>query len=159
MTQKSLSNWLKGIILGIGICGLVIYAGVIPLWGQTIAVTYPEFSYCYYPWLGFIWISGIPCYGVLILGWQVASRIGNDQSFSRENSVSLKKISMLSAGDAVFVFGVNILYLLLNMNHPGIVIGFLFVVFAGAAVSVVSAALSHLVGKAAELQEQSEWTI
>ena len=42
------------------------------------------------------------------------------------------------------------------MNHPGVILYSLIVVFAGVAVSVASAALSHLVLKAALLQEESD---
>ena len=45
------------------------------------------------------------------------------------------------------------------MNHPSILIGCLFVEFAGVAVAVVAAALSHLVQKAAEIQMENELTI
>jgi len=45
------------------------------------------------------------------------------------------------------------------MNHPGIVIVSMVVVFVGAAISVVAAALSHMIMKAADLQEQSDYTI
>ena len=47
----------------------------------------------------------------------------------------------------------------LNMNHPGIVIMSLLIVFAGTAIAVAAAALSRLVKKAAALQEQSDLTI
>ena len=45
------------------------------------------------------------------------------------------------------------------MSHPGVAIASLAVVFVGVAVAVGAAALSHLVGKAALLQEQSDLTI
>ena len=45
------------------------------------------------------------------------------------------------------------------MNHPGVVLASFGVVFVGIALSVAFAALSHLVKKAAALQEQSDWTI
>ena len=45
------------------------------------------------------------------------------------------------------------------MSHPGVVLASFVVVFVGVAVAVASAALSHLVKKAAALQEQSDWTI
>ena len=47
----------------------------------------------------------------------------------------------------------------LEMNHPGIVLISLIVVFFGSAVAVAAAVLSHLVLKAALLQEQSDLTI
>ena len=45
------------------------------------------------------------------------------------------------------------------MSHPSVAIASLAVVFVGVAVAVGSALLSHLVKKAAALQEQSDLTI
>lgn len=45
------------------------------------------------------------------------------------------------------------------MNHPSIVLLSFFIEFFGVAVSVSAAALSHLVMKAAVLQEESDLTI
>lgn len=160
MKQTSLSKWLKFIIIGVGICGLLVYALVIPMLGQTIALAENgAFDYCYWPWLIFIWATGIPCYIALVFAWRIAGNIGADNSFSLANAKLLKWISVLAAGDAAFFFIGNIVYLFLNMNHPGIVLFSLIVVFAGVAVSIAAAALSHLVIKAADLQEQSDWTI
>lgn len=160
MKQVALSIWLKFIIIGVGICGLIVYGMVIPMLGQTLA-TYlnGEFDYCYWPWLVFIWITAIPCYMVLIFAWRIASNIGIDKSFTEANAKYLKWISILAVTDAAFFFVGNIVYLFLNMNHPGIVLFSLLVVFAGVAVAIASAALSHLVLKAEVLQEQSDWTI
>ncbi len=49
MTQKSLSTWLRGIILGIAACGIVIYACMLPILGKDLTEIYPEFAYCYVP--------------------------------------------------------------------------------------------------------------
>ena len=65
-----------------------------------------------------------------------------------------------SAGaDAGILFIGNVLFLLLGMNHPGILLGALLVVFIGVGISVAAAVLSLLVRKAAVLQEQSDLTI
>jgi hypothetical protein len=54
MNQKKLASWLKGIILGAGLCGLAVCLYVIPFWGKDIVSNMPEFSYCFLPWLIFI---------------------------------------------------------------------------------------------------------
>lgn len=159
MEQKSLSKWLKLILIGIAVCGLVIYALIIPMFGLRLRALYPEFSNCFLPWLIFIWVSGIPCFMVLYYGWRISTNIGNDRSFTDQNASLLKSISILSALDAGFFFVGNIALLLLNMSHPGVVLASFAVVFVGIAVAVASATLSHLVKKAAALQEQSDWTI
>lgn len=159
MEQKGLATWLKIILVGVGICGLVVYFVVFPSYGESLVSDYPEFSNRFWPWLIFLWISGIPCYAVLVFGWKIAANIGRDQSFSNANAKYLKWIAWLAAGDGVFFFVGNIVLLFTNMSHPGIALFSLLVVFAGVAVAVASAVLSHLVQKAAVLQEQSNLTI
>ncbi len=159
MEQKALSKWLKIIIIGVGICGLVGYFLVIPRFGQSLARQYPEFSGRYLPWLIFIWLTAIPCYIALFFGWKIAANIGTDRSFSVENANLLKWISWLAAGDSIYFFAGNVTLLLLGMSHPGVVLASLLVVFAGVAITVAAAALSHLVRKAAALQEESDLTI
>lgn len=159
MKQSTLAKWLKMILVGVGICGIVGYAWVIPSFGQMLVRDNPEFDYCYYPWLFFLWATAIPCYIALVLGWRIASNIGADRSFSLENAKLLKWISVLALVDAGFFFIMNILYLFLGLSHPGVTLISLVVVFAGIAVSVAAAVLSHLVMAAQELQEQSDLTI
>lgn len=159
MEQKGLATWLKIILVGVGICGLVVYFVVFPSYGESLVSDYPEFSNRFWPWLIFLWISGIPCYAVLVFGWKIAANIGRDQSFSNANAKYLKWIAWLAAGDGVFFFVGNMVLLFTNMSHPGIALFSLLVVFAGVAVAVASAVLSHLVQKAAVLQEQSDLTI
>ncbi len=159
MEQKTLSRWLKVILVGVGLCGLVVYGAVLPLYGQSLVGQNPDMANRYWPWLIFLWATGVPCYAALVIGWRIAVNIGKDRSFSEDNARHLKRIALLAAGDAVFFFIGNIVLLFANMSHPGVVLGSLLVVFAGVAVSVAAAALSHLVLKAALLQEQSDLTI
>jgi hypothetical protein len=159
MEQKTLSKWLKLILLGMGICGLAVYLMVVPSFGDSLRSQYPEFAGRYWPWLIFIWVSGIPCYAVLVLGWRIAANIGRDASFSLENARFLRSIAVLAALDAAYVFLGNLAMLFLDMSHPGVVLLSLLVVFAGAAVAVAAGALSHLVRKAALLQEENDLTI
>ena len=159
MEQKGLAIWLKIILVVVGICGLVVYFVVFPSYGESLVIDYPEFSNRFWPWLIFLWISGIPCYAVLLFGWKIATNIGRDQSFSNANAKYLKWIAWLAAGDGIFFFVGNIIFLFTNLSHPGVALFSLLVVFAGGAVAVASAVLSHLVQKAAVLQEQSDFTI
>lgn len=159
MDQKKLSNWLKVIIIGLGLCGLFVYGVIIPAYGASLVSLYPEFSGRYWPWLIFLLATGVPCYVALGLGWKTASSIGQDRTFTAGNARRLTLISRLAAGDAAFFFIGNAALMLLSMSHPGVFLGALLVVFAGVAVAAAAACLSHLVQKAAALQEQSDLTI
>ena len=149
MNQNNLSKWLKGIIIGTGIFGLVVFGWLIPAYGASFAIMNPELAYCYWP-----------CFVSLFFGWKIASNIGMDNSFSFDNSKNLKIISVLAAGDSAFFFLGNWALVFMDMSHPGVAIIFApLVIFVGVAVSVVCAALSHLVYKSAVLQNESDLTI
>lgn len=159
MEQKTLARWLKTAVVLVGLCGLFVYAVVLPLCGQTLVGQEPDHAYCYWPWLIFLWVTALPCFGVLGLGWRIAGNIGRDRSFSEENARCLKYAAVLAAFDAALFFVGNVVYLFLNMSHPGVTIASLAVSLGGVAVSVAAASLSRLVKKAALLQEQSDLTI
>lgn len=159
MNQKNLSRWLKCIITVTGLCGATIYGVIIPLYGEHLKTLYPELSNCFIPWLIFLWISGIPCFTVLVLSWKIAGSIEKDRAFSNRNARLLKWISLLSAGDSCFFFIGNVVLFLLSMSHPAVLLALFAVIFAGVAFAVTAAVLSHLVKKAAILQEQSDLTI
>lgn len=159
MDQKVLSKWLKIIILGVGLCGLVVYGLIIPDYGKSLVTQYPEFSDRFVPWLIFLLATGIPCYIALVLGWRIAGSIGQNRSFTRENAKRLSAVSRLAAGDAGFLFAGNVVLFLADMSHPGVFLGLLLIVFTGIAVAIAAACLSHLAQKAAVLQEQSDLTI
>lgn len=159
MKQASLSAWLKGILAGVGVCCAVIYAAVLPMLGLSIRGVYPEKADCFWPWLVFLWATGVPCFAVLVLGWRISANIGADRSFCEENARLLERISALAAGDTAFFFAGNLVLLLLNKSHPSVMLLSMFVLFAGVSVAVAAAVLSRLVTKAAALQEQSDLTI
>ena len=159
MEQKTLARWLKAALIGVGLCGLAVCAVILPAYAQSVRDAYPEMANRYWWWLGFLWLTALPCYAALVIGWKIAGNIGRDRSFSEDNARHLKHISHLAAGDTVFFFAGNVLLLFLEMSHPGVMLASLVIALVGVAVSVAAAALSHLVLKAALLQEQSDLTI
>lgn len=159
MSQKGLANSLKAAIFGVGICGLTIYFYFLPSWGKTIVHYAPEYKQCYSAWILFFWITAIPCYLVLLCCWKIASEIGRDNSFSAVNARLLKYIAELSAFDSVLLFVGNLVFYFLGMNHRGLMLLSVIVVFVGMAVTVAASALSYLVYKAALLKEENELTI
>ena len=159
MKQDNLSKWLKWIIIGVSICVCIVYGYIIPFWGRDMTDLYPELSSWYLPWLVFILITGIPVVFALIDCWRIASEIGNDNSFSRINAQLLQRISVLAAVDAGYFFAGSFLFILLNMSHLGVFFVSMMIVFAGVAIAIVAAALSHLVYKAAVMREENDLTI
>ena len=159
MKQKTLSVWLKIIIVIVALCTVAVYGFVVPMYGQAIVGSNPEKAYCYLPWLIFIESTAVPLAAAFLLAWMIAVNIGRDRSFSPQNAKLFKTISFLALFDAVFFFVGNVILLFKNMSHPGVALLSTIPVLVGLSVSVAAAALSHLVEKAAVLQDQSDWTI
>ena len=159
LEAKELEKWLKIVIIAVALCGLVVCAVAIPWIGHVLIASDPQISDMYIPWLVLFIISAIPCYVILYLGWRVAVNIGKDRSFSLENARHIKLASKIILFDALYFFVVNICMWRIYVNHPGVILALVFIVFACVVASVVAAVLSHLVVKAADLQEQSDLTI
>lgn len=159
MNQSNLSKWLKLITILVGIMGVIVFIIILPQIGKEIMMVNKEYEVYYWPWLLFIWFMAIPCYFVLVLFWSICNEIASDRSFSIKNARLLGWISRLAIVDTLICFIGNILFFFLGMSHPSIFIGFLFVIFAGIAVAVVSAALAHLVEKASVMQDENDLTI
>lgn len=159
MNQSNLSKWLKFITIAVGVMGAAVFAFILPWYGNMFVSSNTEYSSWYWPWLIFIWVMAVPCYLVLAYFWSICNEIEKDNSFSSKNARSLGTISKLAIGDTILCFFGNLLLLLFHMSHPGMFLFFLFVIFAGVAVAIASAALAHLVDKASRIQEENNLTI
>lgn len=56
MDQKTLARWLKAVIIGTGICGLVVFLWLVPFMGKGVLEGYPEFG-SWYRLGSFFWRS------------------------------------------------------------------------------------------------------
>ena len=159
MNHNKLAIQLKTVIIGVAVFGLLVYLWIVPMLGKNIAAMFPEFSHAFMPWLLFLWATGIPCYAALFFAWKIAANIGRDNSFCRENGRLMNRIARLAAADGIFFFLGNLVLLFAGINHPGIVIVSIFVTCIAMGISIAASALSHFIMEAAELQEQSDYTI
>jgi hypothetical protein len=154
-----LAKWLRIAVILTAAFGAAVFFGAVPIFGQSIVYSNPEFAYCYIPWLAVIWCTAVPCYAALVFAWRIAKDIGREHPFTHDNARRVRRIGQLAIADVAFFFAANVVLLFLNMNHPGILLMALFICLAGVAFAVVVIALAHLVGRAAELQEDSDLTI
>ncbi|MCR5604979.1 MAG: DUF2975 domain-containing protein [Lachnospiraceae bacterium] len=159
MKQDGLARWIKFVIAGVGICGLIVYLVIMPRFGAYLVKQNTMLEKNVLPWLIMIWVSAIPCYAVLVLGWKVADNIRQDRTFSYDTAKYLKWVSYLAMADSVFVFITHVIFLLLDISAAVVMLVIIIVVFFGVSISVCAAAVSHLVIKAADIQEENELTV
>ena len=111
------------------------------------------------PWLSFIWLLGIPCYIVLVIFWGICDEIRKDNSFSMKNAKALAIISKLAMVDSILCFSGIVTFSMFQMMHISILVLGILVVSVGIAISVIAAALGHLVQKASKLKDENDLTI
>ena len=101
MEQVKLAKWIKLVLAGAGLCGLFVYAAILPAFGLSLVAQYPEFGYCYRPWLIFLCLTGVPCYVVLALGWRIETRTSQGSSSAPNTSRSDGMISCRKAPGSI----------------------------------------------------------
>lgn len=159
MEQHRLIKWLKFLVIFVAGCGMVMDLGVLPGVGSWMVDLAPEFGGYFWPWLIFLWILSVPCYMALWMAWKIFTDIEKDKAFTMENAKRMGNVSFLAAADAVLLVVGNVVYLILHMNHPGVLLASFFIALVGIAIAIAAAMLSHLIRKAARLQDESDWTI
>lgn len=159
MNRFSLARAIKICIIFIGILGLIFFIGVVPNIGLDLLISLEQFSKCFYPWLFLIWALAIPCYYILVLGWKLTNSLEKDQPFTHKNGDVFKKMAYLGFGDSIFFICMNIVYLFIGMNHIAIVLISVGIGFILCILSICALIFSYLFHRAADLQEQSDFTI
>ncbi len=158
MTGKALCFWVRCAIIAIAICGGCVCAFWYPF-SISLATNSEEgfYAVAYWVQLLFYLMTSLPCFFVLVIGWEMTTAIKDDSLFQQKNA-RLAKIAMqiLFMDSAVFLLG-NIVFLGLGWNNF-VLLYFLFAII-GLVVGVFMAILSHYLYKAAILQEECEGII
>lgn len=159
MNQKKMSIMLKGIAVMAGVMGLLFLIILMPALADDCRKMYSKSAYLYWPGICYGWLIGIICYIALYQFWKICNEIGRDNSFSKENIKSLKIISMLAILESCIWFAGLVGLILIGSISISFSIMMSIAVLASIAVSIIATVLAHLVQKAYELKEESEFTI
>ena len=159
MSSKTLGNLMKVSVLAVAVCGLFLCLFVVPLWGYSVIDSNPEFGGWFWPWLVFTWLFSLPCFAILVYIWKVAGAVIGDTVFTTKTAKWVKTGAVLLLSDAAFLFVGNVTLLLLNMNHPSVLLLTIISAIFAIALALLAAVLSRYLTKAAILQEECEGTL
>ena len=159
MKHRELARWLKLLAILSGIVILFLAFLLVPNVAKEMALTRTKYAHLQMPFNLFVWVSVIPFMLSLLNAWKIFNQIGQDNSFSKQNAHYLTNISRLSLIELVYYFIGIILLLVFNLLHPPIIIAMAVVIFIAFALSIITAALSHLVNKAAEIKDENDLTV
>lgn len=159
MSQKALSRWLYAIILLVAVCMAAVYGIIIPSASLRPAGEPYADALQSLPHTVFFALTALPVAAALVYAWLIARNIGRDLSFSAANARHLRAISFLAAADGTYYLAGTLIFTLLSGGVSAVPFVQILLALFAYVVSVAAAALSHLVLKAAALQEQSDLTI
>ncbi|NLZ37906.1 MAG: DUF2975 domain-containing protein [Clostridiales bacterium] len=159
MKKDSFALRLKVVAVIAAVMCIALFFVVFPLLGSTISANYPEFAYAFWPCLIYLWVMSVPIFIALWEFYKISREIGLDNSFSVENSVSLDRISKLAIIDTVLLFIGVIVMMALSLLPVSVFVAAIIIAILGVVLSVVCAALSHLVLKAKKLKDENDLTI
>lgn len=160
MKQKEMSNYLKMITTGIAILLLLFVVWFLPTVLKDVLYELGGKA-GYSGVIALIWATAIPCFLCLGIFWGICTRIGKDRSFTMDNADALKKMSFLMMGDSVVYVVFLLWYFVVGWAKQAVWLVFPIVlgIFICVTLSILCAALSHLVQKASVMQEEQELTI
>ena len=150
---------MKISVLFTAACGVFLCAIVIPSFGERIMVKNPELESWFWPWLTFAWLVALPCLIVLIEVWCVSNSVKNETVFSFKTAKQVKTGAILLLSDAALLFLGNIVLLLANQNHPGVVLLCVLIAIFETVAAFFVMILSRYLTKASVLQEESDGTL
>lgn len=158
MKQNEISRYLKFITIGISLLFVIFVVWFLPM---LIRETIVAEGRVFWGICSFFWITAIPCFLSLWKFWGICVRIGQDKSFSRENAEALKQMSHYMLTDAglyavVFIFTCIFRW---YQTVSWLLFGILLILFVCITLTILCAALSHLVYKASQMQEEQDLTI
>lgn len=156
MKQLKLSYILKGVVITLALLGILYVIGV-PRVAAHMGISIP--GNIFFGFNLFSWWTLLFCYMILILFWNVSTRIGKGNSFSKENATAFHRIGL--CGIAILLgFVVELIWAFIQdyLTVPSILFicfkTIVFIIFV-----VICEALSKLILHAFEIRQENELTI
>ncbi len=157
--HKKVSIILKVFTIFTAFVGGIFFFLYLPSIIHEMADMYPEAEWLYFPGLIGIWLIAGLCYVSLFFFWRICTQIGKDNSFSKENIVSMKVIGGLSIAVFCLIIGGTIFLGVIHYLGLGILVLVFFFLFAASGIAVLALSLSALIANAMQLKEENDLTI
>jgi hypothetical protein len=159
MSSKTLGRLMYASVIAVALCGLMICLLVVPAVGRDIVLANPEFSGWFWPWLVFVWLFALPCFGILVYVWKVSGAVANEAVFTVRTAGWVRMGSLLMFAAAVIALVGNVVLAWLGMHHFGVLLAWIVADIFAFTLALLVGVLSRYLVRAAELQEESEGTL
>lgn len=147
-----MANLLRGVIILLTSCGLYVHLWLLPnVWNNIFFATKE--------WIVLVCVAIIPCYAAMVMAWLITNSIAKEEEFTKRNAVLFRWIGILAICDSGIFMLLTVLLVILQRALIWNLFAAIPLTAAGICIAICAAVLSRLVGKAAELKEDSDLTI
>ncbi|MDR1821798.1 MAG: DUF2975 domain-containing protein [Oscillospiraceae bacterium] len=158
MSHKELARYILAAVIGVCVCLALVCTGAM-FFGLRIISAFPAEAERITLWLVFGMLAVIPLIAAAVFGLKAAGLVRADRSFSRQTARLIKRIAVCAFADALYFIAANAVMLLLEFQVPSTLLASAVLILLALSAGAGFAAISRLVAKAAELQEESEYTV
>lgn len=158
MSHKELYRYILAAVIGVCVCILLVCAGAL-YFGVRIISNFPAEATRITLWLVFGLIAVLPLIASAVFAVKIAGLVRADRSFSRKTARLIKQIAICGFIDALYFIVANAAMLLLDYQVPSTLLASAILILLALSAGAGFAGVSRLVAKAAELQEESEYTV
>lgn len=159
MSQKRLSIWLRVIDCFIAVAGSSVFLAAVPAVINDLSLSFPRHAAIAAAAKIISEIGVIPFWVAIAEFYLICLRIGQDRSFSPENTKALRVIGYMSIVDTAVVFSVFIMLTSSSLISAAAVLVSVVLMLLGVLLSVAAFTLSHLVLKAYMIKEDNDLTV
>ncbi len=159
--RKSICLFIRLSCIAVAICGLWICLQMYPAMAMVESgfnpnhIDRPKMQYIQFgTQILFLWVTSLPCFFVLIIGWILSSYIKKGEGFSDKTSHWLKVAAWVLLLDVIVFTTGNLILRLIGWND----FYYLYVLLsiAGFIISIAFFILAHFVTNATRLREENE---
>lgn len=157
MKQKKISYWLKGLDIVLALMVLTFFVGA-----TYAKIFMPDFFYkvdSIPAFIAFAWFTAICIFIVLFEFWRICTQIGQDNSFSMENSKSFHHMTVCGVAAAIGFFCRIIWIIASQCITPFSAIVLSAEIVLSLMFAILAEALSKLVLNAYEMKHENDLTI
>lgn len=155
MKHKTMANLLRAVIVLLVGCGLFMHIWWIP---NIVRDSY-SLEFVTVEWVTLTSAALIPCYAVTVIAWLIADSISKEREFCHRNAALFRWVFGLALGDSALFLLASIVLYATGRAYIWCVFTALPLAALGICVAICAAVLSHLIDRAADLQEDSDLTI
>lgn len=152
-------KWFERLMILLLALVVIAFLVIVPLLAGECGKTLPELSHLKVPFLIYCIVTAVPIVWALVITISVCRELYREDSFTRNTSKALLKISTLALIEAAIILIWGVLICVFADQRLLLSLAVVVLILAAAAAALFCRVLSKIIDNALDIKEESEYTI